>query len=109
MASSSNVDAVLSRNAKEVEKTTEVSAEICTGADCQVERLLGAFKLKWVHSPFPFALLIVSPFEILDLPFGATDSDVKKQYRKKSLLIHPDKCNHPQAQDVSLLLLRGLC
>ncbi|KIR67486.1 chaperone regulator [Cryptococcus bacillisporus CA1873] len=35
-----------------------------------------------------------SPYDILDLPLSASETDVKKQYRKKSLLIHPDKFKH---------------
>jgi DnaJ family protein C protein 8 len=30
---------------------------------------------------------------------GVPESDIKNQYRKKSLLIHPDKTNNPQAPD----------
>ncbi len=49
----------------------------------EVNRVLGAFKL--------------NPFEQLGLPFDATQEEAKRQYRKLSLLIHPDKCNHPLA------------
>lgn len=31
------------------------------------------------------------PFEILNIPTGATDKDIKRAYRKMSLLLHPDK------------------
>ncbi|KAJ9127852.1 hypothetical protein QFC24_000136 [Naganishia onofrii] len=48
--------------------------------ELEVERILRAFKL--------------NPYDILDLPVGATENEVKKQYRKKSLLIHPDKYKH---------------
>lgn len=51
--------------------------------DNEVNRILWAFKL--------------NPFEKLALRFTATESDVRKAYRKISLLIHPDKCSHPQA------------
>ena len=53
--------------------------------DNEVNRILGAFRL--------------NPFEQLDLPFDATEADVKRQYRKVSLMVHPDKCKHPKAQD----------
>jgi DnaJ family protein C protein 8 len=33
----------------------------------------------------------------MDLLPGIPDSDIKKRYRERSLLIHPDKCHHPQA------------
>ncbi|KAI9727011.1 MAG: hypothetical protein M1834_008593 [Cirrosporium novae-zelandiae] len=36
---------------------------------------------------------------LLDLQPGVPDSDIKVQYRKKSLLIHPDKTTNPQAPD----------
>lgn len=49
----------------------------------EVNRVLGAFKL--------------NPFEQLGLPFDATQEEAKRQYRKLSLLIHPDKCKHPLA------------
>ncbi|KAG2484006.1 hypothetical protein HYH03_017173 [Edaphochlamys debaryana] len=51
--------------------------------DNEVNRILWAFKL--------------NPFEKLALTFDATPEDVKKQYRKLSLMVHPDKCKHPQA------------
>jgi DnaJ family protein C protein 8 len=36
---------------------------------------------------------------VLDLKPGVPESDIKLQYRKKSLLIHPDKTKNPQAPD----------
>ncbi|XP_065865717.1 J domain-containing protein spf31 [Euphorbia lathyris] len=53
--------------------------------DNEVLRILSCFKL--------------NPFEYLNLPFDASPEDVKKQYRKLSLLVHPDKCKHPQAKE----------
>ncbi|GJP54839.1 hypothetical protein CLOM_g13868 [Closterium sp. NIES-68] len=53
--------------------------------DNEVNRVLACFKL--------------NPFEQLNLPFDAKVEDVKKQYRKVSLMIHPDKCKHPQARE----------
>ncbi|KAG6789136.1 hypothetical protein POTOM_005226 [Populus tomentosa] len=53
--------------------------------DNEVTRILSCFKL--------------NPFEYLNLPFEASPEDVKKQYRKLSLLVHPDKCKHPQAKE----------
>ncbi|KAJ0084854.1 hypothetical protein Patl1_30229 [Pistacia atlantica] len=53
--------------------------------DNEVLRILSCFKL--------------NPFEYLNLPFDATPDDIKKQYRKLSLLVHPDKCKHPQAKE----------
>lgn len=38
-------------------------------------------------------------YSILDLQPGVPESDIKLVYRKKSLLIHPDKTSNPQAPD----------
>ncbi|KAH8090736.1 hypothetical protein HD553DRAFT_303230 [Filobasidium floriforme] len=50
--------------------------------ELEVERVLKSFKL--------------NPYDILDLGINATENEIKKQYRKKSLLIHPDKFKHPR-------------
>jgi DnaJ family protein C protein 8 len=51
-----------------------------------------------------------SPYDVLDLPAFATESEVKKQYRKKSLMIHPDKFKHEQGHEVSSgVMLKGHC
>ncbi|XLR54526.1 hypothetical protein S83_005198 [Arachis hypogaea] len=52
--------------------------------DNEVARILSCFKL--------------NPFEYLKLPFESSPDDVKKQYRKLSLMVCPDKCKHPQAK-----------
>lgn len=38
-------------------------------------------------------------YAILDLKPGVAESDIKNQFRRKSLLIHPDKTRNPQAPD----------
>lgn len=38
-------------------------------------------------------------YAVLDLQPGVPDSDIKICYRKKSLLIHPDKTKNPRAPD----------
>jgi DnaJ family protein C protein 8 len=38
-------------------------------------------------------------YAVLDLQPGVPDSDIKKTYRNKSLLIHPDKTTNPQAPE----------
>ncbi|MCD7457936.1 hypothetical protein HAX54_036590 [Datura stramonium] len=53
--------------------------------DNEVIRILSCFKL--------------NPFEYLNLSFDSSIDEVKKQYRKLSLLVHPDKCKHPQAKE----------
>jgi DnaJ homolog subfamily C member 8 len=41
----------------------------------------------------------VSRYAVLDLQPGVPESDIKIQYRKRSLLIHPDKTKNPLAPD----------
>ncbi|KAH7654739.1 Dnaj-like subfamily c member 8 protein [Dioscorea alata] len=53
--------------------------------DNEVIRILACFKL--------------NPFEHLNLSFDSSPEEVKKQYRKLSLMVHPDKCKHPQAKE----------
>ncbi len=38
-------------------------------------------------------------YEILGLTKTATDAELKKSYRKLALLVHPDKCQAPNATD----------
>jgi DnaJ family protein C protein 8 len=51
--------------------------------DNEVNRVLWAFKL--------------NPYEKLNVRFDATPEDIRRAYRKASLMVHPDKCKHPQA------------
>jgi len=53
--------------------------------DAEIDRILKAFKL--------------DAYAVLDLQPGVPDSDIKIVYRKKSLLIHPDKTKNPQAPE----------
>ncbi|KAI9723927.1 MAG: hypothetical protein M1812_000645 [Candelaria pacifica] len=53
--------------------------------DSEIDRILKAFKL--------------DAYAVLDLQPGVPESDIKVQYRKKSLLIHPDKTKNTQAPD----------
>ncbi|KIH91686.1 hypothetical protein SPBR_02011 [Sporothrix brasiliensis 5110] len=55
--------------------------------DEEISRILGAFRL----DAFRYAVLGLQP--------GVTESDIKITYRKKSLLIHPDKTRNPRAPD----------
>jgi DnaJ family protein C protein 8 len=41
----------------------------------------------------------VNSYAVLDLQPGVPESDIKKCYRTKSLLIHPDKTTNPRAPD----------
>ncbi|GKZ25354.1 DnaJ (Hsp40), sub C, member 8 [Aspergillus brasiliensis] len=53
--------------------------------DAEIDRIRKAFSL--------------DAYAVLDLQPGVTESDIKVQYRKKSLLIHPDKTKNPAAPD----------
>ncbi|KAI8844764.1 hypothetical protein BC829DRAFT_370748 [Chytridium lagenaria] len=69
--------------------------------DHEVERIL-ALKLK-----------ASNPVEVLDLhgkvwTEGVLETrEIKVSYRKKSLLLHPDKCKHPKAQDAFEMLKKA--
>ena len=53
--------------------------------DAEIDRILKAFRL--------------DAYAVLDLQPGVPDSDIKICYRKKSLLIHPDKTSNPSAPE----------
>src|ERR1700753_3759149 len=53
--------------------------------DAEIDRIMKAFRL--------------DAYAVLDLQPGVPESDIKMTYRKKSLLIHPDKTSNPQAPD----------
>ncbi|KAK4214824.1 DnaJ-domain-containing protein [Rhypophila decipiens] len=53
--------------------------------DAEIDRILKAFRLD------AYAVLALKP--------GVPESDIKKVYRSKSLLIHPDKTKNPLAPD----------
>ncbi|KAK5730725.1 DnaJ subfamily C member 8 [Elasticomyces elasticus] len=63
----------LDQEAKEFDKDSEIS------------RILSAFR--------------ANAYDVLDLQPGVPDEDIRKTYRKKSLLIHPDKSSNPRAPD----------
>lgn len=48
-----------------------------------------------------------SPFQVLQLKHDATEEEIKKRYRRLSLLIHPDKFKHEKAQDAFNVLLNA--
>lgn len=48
--------------------------------ELEIERILTAFKL--------------NPYEVLEVSQEADAKEIQKVYRKKSLLIHPDKVKH---------------
>ncbi|KAJ5894831.1 Heat shock protein DnaJ N-terminal [Penicillium taxi] len=53
--------------------------------DAEIDRIRKAFSL--------------DAYAVLDLQPGVSEKDIKVQYRKKSLLIHPDKTKNPAAPD----------
>ncbi|OAA62317.1 Heat shock protein DnaJ [Cordyceps fumosorosea ARSEF 2679] len=53
--------------------------------DAEIDRILNTFRL--------------DAYAVLDLQPGVPESDIKITYRKKSLLIHPDKCKNPRAPE----------
>ncbi|KAI0171815.1 DnaJ domain-containing protein [Hypoxylon sp. FL1284] len=53
--------------------------------DAEIDRILKAFRL--------------NAYAVLDLNPGVPESDIKVTYRKKSLLIHPDKTQNPRAPE----------
>ncbi|VVB08629.1 unnamed protein product [Arabis nemorensis] len=45
-----------------------------------------------------------SPYDVLGVNHNMSADNMKKRYWKLSLLVHPDKCSHPQAQEAFVLL-----
>ncbi|KAI8374985.1 hypothetical protein EDC96DRAFT_497513 [Choanephora cucurbitarum] len=65
-----------------------------TEKQIEIDRVLSCFKL--------------DPFAILELPYNKPDpKSIKMAYRKKSLMIHPDKVKHERAQDAFALLKKA--
>jgi curved DNA-binding protein CbpA len=44
------------------------------------------------------------PYTLLRVKPDSSASEIKKRYWKVSLLVHPDKCAHPQAQQAFTVL-----
>ncbi|KFM26150.1 Protein CAJ1 [Auxenochlorella protothecoides] len=49
----------------------------------------------------------LDPYEVLGLGPEATPAEVKRRYMRTSLLIHPDKCDHPGAADAFQAVARA--
>lgn len=58
--------------------------------ELEMDRVLAAFKL--------------NPYDILECPMEADEKMITKIYRRKSLLIHPDKVKDPRAETAFALL-----
>jgi DnaJ family protein C protein 8 len=54
---------------------------------------------KTVAFLYCISILTCYSYAVLDLQPGVPEKDIKMQYRKKSLLIHPDKTKNPAAPD----------
>ncbi|KAL7627481.1 DnaJ subfamily C member 8 [Parahypoxylon ruwenzoriense] len=73
----------LEAESKEFDKASR--APELSNHDAEIDRILKAFRL--------------DAYAVLDLQPGVPESDIKLTYRKKSLLIHPDKTKNPQAPE----------
>lgn len=62
-----------------------MSTQLTARQDAEIDRILSVFKL--------------NAYAVLDLTPGVPESDIKKTYRNKSLLIHPDKTPNPKAPE----------
>ncbi|KAK6939775.1 DnaJ domain [Dillenia turbinata] len=45
-----------------------------------------------------------SPYDVLGVNHNMSTDNIKKKYWKLSLLVHPDKCSHPQAHQAFIIL-----
>uniref|UniRef100_A0A0R0EL68 J domain-containing protein n=1 Tax=Glycine max TaxID=3847 RepID=A0A0R0EL68_SOYBN len=48
-----------------------------------------------------------SPYDVLGVNHNMSSDNIKKKYWKMSLLVHPDKCSHPQAHQAFIKLNKG--
>ncbi|CAD6968884.1 unnamed protein product, partial [Tilletia controversa] len=61
--------------------------------ELEIDRILSAFKL--------------NPYSVLDVHMEADSKEITKVYRKKSLLLHPDKVKHERAVEAFDLLKKA--
>lgn len=47
--------------------------------------------LAYKVSQFDYEMANFDPYEILNIPPGSTEAEIRKSYRRKSLILHPDK------------------
>jgi len=77
----SDIDKILAAEASTLQREEECN------------RVLGAFKL--------------NPYDILGVELDADENEIHKAYRKKSLLIHPDRFHHPRGPEAFDLLKKA--
>ncbi|KAJ3410638.1 hypothetical protein HDV05_003529 [Chytridiales sp. JEL 0842] len=70
--------------------------------DQEVDRILGLAS----KSAIPLEVLDLDP-KVWLTPNSLDAREIKLSYRKKSLLLHPDKCKHPKAQDAFEMLKKA--
>ncbi|NXX48677.1 DJC14 protein, partial [Tricholaema leucomelas] len=46
----------------------------------------------------------LNPFEVLGLELAASDAELRRAYRRLAVLVHPDKCQHPRAEEAFKVL-----
>ena len=46
----------------------------------------------------------IDPFDILNISYNSTEEQIKRKYRATAMLIHPDKCDLPEASDAFHIL-----
>ncbi|KAL0920121.1 hypothetical protein M5K25_009232 [Dendrobium thyrsiflorum] len=47
---------------------------------------------------------VAEPYDVLGVNWKASFDNIKKKYWKLSLMVHPDKCSHPQAHQAFVIL-----
>ena len=62
-----------------------IMTQVNSAQDKEIDRIMTSF--------------ILDPYSVLDLQPGVPPEEIKKVYRRKSLLIHPDKTKNPRASD----------
>ena len=53
-------------------------------------------------------LFLRNPFDVLEVNPETPTDKVRRKYRRLTLLVHPDKCKHPQATEAAASLSKAL-
>eukprot|EP00775_Hariotina_reticulata_P013672 gene13672-13794_t len=84
----------------------EADAAPANARDAEVARVLQVLRsMDWEAAPAagpqqPSAAPVPDPYAVLGVDQAADSASIRKSYWKLSLLVHPDKCSHPAAQEV---------